>query len=102
MARLFLAIVFVAGTTHAPATAHADPAAHATAFEALLDRHEEPVSSHDRSGGGAHHHHCPVAADLRGPVIATLVLATAVALHPFPSRQLSSVSQAPPPEPPAA
>jgi len=105
IARLILAIAFVASTAHSPAIAHEEPASHhgvAFAHDAIIDHHEDAPSSHEGAGDSVHHHHCPSALDARATDVA-LGATSGNALLPLPrAAVLTSFSQAPPTEPPSA
>lgn len=106
--RLILVLAFLAGTVHAPAIAHAEPASHHgdhgafSSHDVLTDHHEAPSSSPDDAGEGLHHHHCPAAVDTRAVDVAIGMVAAKIVLPFHRSAALSSFSQAPPTEPPAA
>lgn len=108
LARLILALVLVTGTFHAPAIAHDDPASHhadhgwAAAHDAIADHHGDESPSHDNSGDSLHHHHCPTALDIRATDIALGVASAKTVLSFHRASPLTSFSQAPPTEPPAA
>ena len=108
LARLILVFALVASTIHAPAVAHEEPASHHTehgvsfGHDAMTDYHGDEAPSHEGAGESLHHHHCPTALDARTTDIA-LAATCAKALLPFHrANPLTSLSQAPPTEPPSA
>ena len=108
LARLILAVAFVASTFHAPVVAHEEPASHNTehgvsvGHDVMTDYHDDEAPSHEGAGDSLHHHHCPTALDARTADIA-LLAASAKALLSFDrANPLTSFSQAPPTEPPSA
>ena len=108
IARLILAIAFVASTAHTPAIAHEEPASYhadhkaASVSETIIDNHGDTSLSHEGVGDSIHHHHCPHALDAREADIAFGGTSgkTVLSLHSFAA--LTSFSQAPPTEPPSA
>ena len=106
-ARLILVFALVAGTLHAPAMAHGESAHHhadhgeTSASDVLADESKSPESSRD-AGDSVHHHHCPAAVPARTADMAHSLMAGGLLLPVHRSAALSSFSQAPPTEPPAA
>lgn len=105
---MILVFAFVAGASHAPASAHADSADHhvehtqQSAHDALLDFHDEAAPEQDGAADTVHHHHCPTTLD--GPLNSfALAAITGKALLPsYKPANLNSFSQAPPTQPPSA
>lgn len=105
LARLILVFAFVASTVHAPAVAHEEPASHhgtSATHDAIADHHGEEAPAHEGTGDSVHHHHCPTALDARTSDIAFVVLDGKAQLSLARANPLTSFSQAPPTEPPAA
>lgn len=106
-ARLILVFALVAGTLHAPAMAHGESAHHhvdhgeTSASDVLADENEAPESSRE-AGESVHHHHCPAAVPARTADMAHSLMAGGLLLPVDRTAALSSFSQAPPTEPPAA
>ena len=107
-ARLILVLAILAGTIHAPAMAHPEPADHHAAhgsishLDALVDHHEAPASSPDGTSENLHHHHCPAAVAALGADIAAARIDGKQVLAIHLAAALTSFSQAPPTEPPSA
>ena len=108
LARMILAFAFIACTAHAPAIAHESLDNHhvghgeLAAHDAVTDLDDDGSPSHEGSGDSLHHHHCPTAL---GAVSAhgDKDVTVSKAVMPFDrASPLSSLSQAPPTEPPSA
>jgi len=108
LARLILVVAFVASTFHAPVIAHEEPGSHHTehgassSHVAMADDHGDEAPSHDGAGDSLHHHHCPTALDARMADLASAVTSTKALLSLHRAHPLTSLSQAPPTEPPSA
>lgn len=108
LARLILAFAFVASTVHAPAIAHEEAASHhadigaSAAHDVIADHHGDEAPVHDGAGDSLHHHHCPTALDARTNDIALGATSAKALLSLARANPLTSFSQAPPTEPPAA
>lgn len=106
-ARLILVLALVVGTLHAPAIAHSEPEHHhvehgeTSVPDVLVDDSRGLESSPD-TGDSVHHHHCPAAVAAKTASMANALLAGSSLRPAYRTAALSSFSQAPPTEPPAA
>ena len=106
LARLMLVFAFFAGTIHAPAVAHDNPTSgheHGSiSHDASADHHSDDESSHEGAGDSLHHHHCPNALNANATDVALGAADGRMILSFRRTTVLTSFSQAPPTEPPAA
>jgi hypothetical protein len=106
-ARLILLFAFAASTIHAPAVAHENLSSQhdhhsVSAHDATSDHHSDEEPAQEGAGESLHHHHCPNALDTNDAGIALGALPDRTLLSRHPATVLTSFSQAPPTEPPAA
>jgi hypothetical protein len=108
LARMILAFAFIASTAHAPAIAHDNLTNHhvdhggLAAHDAVTDLNGDSSPSHDGSGESLHHHHCPTALGAACGHGDTDVTVRKAVMPFHRASPLSSLSQAPPTEPPSA
>lgn len=107
LSRLILLCAFVAATVHVPAAAHADDLSHhadhgsEAMLDGLADDLGDPAPVPESTTDGVHHH-CPTVLDAftnafeLGPMLGNALLCA------HREQNLTSFSQAPPTEPPAA
>lgn len=105
--RLVLAFAFAASTIHAPAVAHENPSSQLdhhslSAHDAAADHHSDEEPANEGASDSLHHHHCPSALDTNNSSIALEALPDSILLPFHRANVLTSFSQAPPTEPPAA
>ena len=105
---LLMAIALLVSGLHLGEDAHAHESAALHELEQThppaTDPNDDPGDSHDGTGKVAHagHHHCPVAPDQdHGPALGAVLVSSADHCS-RPAAALSSLTRAPPLEPPAA
>ena len=105
--RLILVFALLGGSIHAPALAHDFAGAGhehgaVAAHDTAADQHDEGGPSHEGAGDDLNHHHCPAALDARGVAVAVAALPGKAILPFYRATALTSLSQAPPTQPPSA
>jgi len=96
---LMMAVFFCGLHVAEPVQAHAEAVHHQLEHPA---NHDDGADTGAADAAHAMHHHCPIAPDQSSPSADGVAIRTIVVLAPALVTGLTSLSQAPPLEPPAA